>query len=144
MLLGCHPVMFAKSGGVNIGIKGHRYLEGSVDSAIKIGLRPTGFGRRRDITIGRRRPIEIDRPKRGDANRGQFILARAALEEINGVVDRFVGPSGREAFFGQDGKNMDQRLLVYLAMLNELSARRLTPTLISVAQLHAPYYRMDY
>jgi len=53
-------------------------------------------------------------------------------------------PGGWQAFFGQDGKNMDQRLAVYLAMLNELSARRLTPTLISVAQLHAPYYRMDY
>ena len=53
-------------------------------------------------------------------------------------------PGGWQAFFGQDGKNMDQRLAVYLAVLNELSARRLTPTLISVAQLHAPYYRMDY
>lgn len=53
-------------------------------------------------------------------------------------------PGGWQAFFGQDGQNMTQRLAVYLSILSELSARRLTPTLISVAQLHAPYYRMDY
>ncbi len=53
-------------------------------------------------------------------------------------------PGGWDAFFGQDGQNMTQRLAVYLAILNELSARNLSPTLISVAQLHAPYYRMDY
>ncbi|MCL5428874.1 MAG: FtsQ-type POTRA domain-containing protein [Chloroflexi bacterium] len=53
-------------------------------------------------------------------------------------------PGGWQAFFGQDGQNMTQRLAVYLAILSELSARNLTPTLISVAQLHAPYFRMDY
>ncbi len=53
-------------------------------------------------------------------------------------------PGGWQAFFGQDGKDIDQRLAVYLSILSELSARRLTPTLISVAQLYAPYYRMDY
>lgn len=53
-------------------------------------------------------------------------------------------PGGWQAFFGQDGKDIDQRLAVYLSILSELATRRLTPTLISVAQLHAPYYRMDY
>jgi hypothetical protein len=53
-------------------------------------------------------------------------------------------PGGWDAFFGQDGQNMTQRLAVYLAILGELHSRNLTPTLISVAQLHAPYYRMDY
>lgn len=53
-------------------------------------------------------------------------------------------PGGWQAFFGQDGKDMTQRLAVYLAIVGELSARNLKPTLISVAQLHAPYYRMDY
>jgi cell division protein FtsQ len=56
----------------------------------------------------------------------------------------WVDPGGWDAFFGQDGQNMTQRLAVYLAILGELSSRNLTPTLISVAQLHAPYYRMDY
>jgi len=53
-------------------------------------------------------------------------------------------PGGWQAFFGQDGHNVDQRLAIYITMLAELSARRLTPTLVSVAQMHAPYYRMDY
>jgi len=53
-------------------------------------------------------------------------------------------PGGWNAFFGQDGQNITQRLAVYLAVLSELSSRNLTPTLISVAQLHAPYYRLDY
>jgi len=53
-------------------------------------------------------------------------------------------PSGWLAFFGQDGVDIDQRLAIYQTILNELAARRLSPTLISVAQLHAPYYRMDY
>lgn len=53
-------------------------------------------------------------------------------------------PGGWDAFFGQDGQNMTQRLAVYLAILGELSSRNLTPTLISVSHLHAPYYRMDY
>lgn len=53
-------------------------------------------------------------------------------------------PGGWDVFFGQDGQNMTQRLAVYLAILSELSSRNLAPTLISVAQLHAPYYRMDY
>ena len=56
----------------------------------------------------------------------------------------WMDPGGWQAFFGQDGKNITQRLAVYLAIVGELSARNLKPTLVSVAQLHAPYYRMDY
>ncbi|MEX1143324.1 MAG: FtsQ-type POTRA domain-containing protein [Anaerolineales bacterium] len=53
-------------------------------------------------------------------------------------------PGGWQAFFGLDDSDIVQRMAVYRSMLNELAARNLTPTLISVAQLHAPYYRMDY
>jgi len=56
----------------------------------------------------------------------------------------WMDPGGWQTFFGQDGRNMTQRLAVYLSIVGELSARNLKPTLISVAQLHAPYYRMDY
>lgn len=76
-------------------------------------------------------------------------LSRIAPQGAPLIYDSKLGfgwtdPGGWQAFFGQDGKNIDQRLAVYLAILNELRARKLTPTLISVAQLHAPYYRMDY
>ena len=53
-------------------------------------------------------------------------------------------PGGWQAFFGQDDSDIVQRMALYRSMLNELATRNLTPTLISVAQLHAPYYRMDY
>jgi cell division protein FtsQ len=53
-------------------------------------------------------------------------------------------PGGWKAFFGLDDSDIVQRMAVYRSLLNELAARNLTPTLISVAQLHAPYYRMDY
>lgn len=76
-------------------------------------------------------------------------LSRIAPQGAPLIYDPKLGfgwtdPGGWQAFFGQDGKDIDQRLAVYLTILDELKARRLTPTLISVAQLHAPYYRMDY
>lgn len=76
-------------------------------------------------------------------------LSQIAPQGISLIYDPKMGfgwrdPGGWLAFFGQDGQDMDQRLAVYLTVVNELTARRLTPTLISVAQLHAPYYRMDY
>lgn len=76
-------------------------------------------------------------------------LDRIAPDDAPLIYDPKLGfgwadPSGWEAYFGQDGQNIDQRLAVYLSILDELRARRLVPTLISVAQLHAPYYRLDY
>lgn len=53
-------------------------------------------------------------------------------------------PSGWKAFFGNSSEDMDQRLAVYQSILTELSGRGLTPTLVSVAHLHAPYFRIDY
>jgi hypothetical protein len=76
-------------------------------------------------------------------------LSRIAPQGAPLIYDPKLGfgwndPGGWQAFFGQDGQDIDQRLAVYLKMLDELKTRRLIPTLISVAQLHAPYYRMDY
>jgi cell division protein FtsQ len=76
-------------------------------------------------------------------------LSRIAPQGAPLIYDPRLGfgwtdPGGWQAFFGQDGKNMTQRLAVYLRIVSELSSRNLKPTLISVAQLHAPYYRMDY
>jgi hypothetical protein len=56
----------------------------------------------------------------------------------------WVDPRGWEAYFGSEIASIDQRIAVYNAVLAELQSRGLMPTLISVAQLHAPYYRLDY
>lgn len=76
-------------------------------------------------------------------------LAQIAPQGAALIYDPTLGfgwqdPGGWQAFFGQDGADIVQRMAVYRSILTELQARRLTPTLISVAQLHAPYYRMDY
>ncbi|MEX1247361.1 MAG: FtsQ-type POTRA domain-containing protein [Anaerolineales bacterium] len=76
-------------------------------------------------------------------------LAQIAPEGASLIYDPTLGfgwadPGGWQAFFGHDGSDIVQRMAVYRSILNELATRRLTPTLISVAQLHAPYYRMDY
>ncbi|QYK50080.1 MAG: FtsQ-type POTRA domain-containing protein [Anaerolineales bacterium] len=76
-------------------------------------------------------------------------LDRIAPEDAPLIYDPKQGfgwsdPGGWLVYFGQDGQDIDQRLAVYLKILDELRARRMVPTMISVAQLHAPYYRMDY
>jgi len=53
-------------------------------------------------------------------------------------------PAGWIAYFGNSAEAINQRLAVYQSVVDELTGRGLTPTMISVAQLHAPYYRMDY
>ncbi|MEX2143609.1 MAG: hypothetical protein WD740_03365 [Anaerolineales bacterium] len=76
-------------------------------------------------------------------------LSQIAPEGAGLIYDPTLGfgwsdPGGWKAFFGQDDADIVQRMAIYRSILTELIARRLTPTLISVAQLHAPYYRMDY
>ncbi|MEX2160826.1 MAG: FtsQ-type POTRA domain-containing protein [Anaerolineales bacterium] len=76
-------------------------------------------------------------------------LAQIAPQGAPLIYDPTLGfgwqdPGGWQAYFGHDGADIVQRMAVYRSILTELAARNLTPTLISVAQLHAPYYRMDY
>jgi cell division protein FtsQ len=52
-------------------------------------------------------------------------------------------PQGWQVYFGTDGSDMGQRLQVYQALVAELNAQQITPALISVEHLHAPFYRMD-
>lgn len=52
-------------------------------------------------------------------------------------------PQGWQVYFGTDGSDMGQRLQVYQAIVSELTAQQITPALISVEHLHAPFYRME-
>ncbi|MCW5876658.1 MAG: FtsQ-type POTRA domain-containing protein [Anaerolineales bacterium] len=77
------------------------------------------------------------------------ILSQIAPQGAALIYDPALGfgwndPGGWKAFFGQDGSDIVQRMAIYRSILAELAERRLTPTLVSVAELHAPYYRMDY
>lgn len=99
-------------------------------------------------------PLEGEHYARHQLIRPEMVFAIAQLsqhlpEGANLIYDASLGfgwqdPAGWQAFFGQDGENMAQRIAVYQSLVAELGSRRLVPTLISVAQLHAPYYRLDY
>ncbi|TAK11995.1 MAG: FtsQ-type POTRA domain-containing protein [Anaerolineae bacterium] len=52
-------------------------------------------------------------------------------------------PRGWQVYFGLAPTDMAQRLAVYQAIVKELKAQGIKPTLISVEFLHAPYYRED-
>ena len=76
-------------------------------------------------------------------------LSEHKPEEAKVLFDPKLGfgwedPNGWSAYFGAKATDMEQRLAVYQSVVTELNDRGLRPTLISVAQLHAPYYRMDY
>ena len=52
-------------------------------------------------------------------------------------------PQGWQVYFGPDGSDMGQRLQVYQAMVAKLTEEQITPALVSVEHLHAPFYRLD-
>lgn len=50
-------------------------------------------------------------------------------------------PRGWQVFFGTKMQDIDSKLLVYQAVVKKLEGEGITPNLINVAYLHAPYYR---
>ncbi|KAA3647066.1 MAG: hypothetical protein DWQ07_06110 [Chloroflexi bacterium] len=50
-------------------------------------------------------------------------------------------PRGWQAFFGLEPKDMDQRIAVYEALVKQLKQEGITPSIVSVEYIHAPYYR---
>lgn len=52
-------------------------------------------------------------------------------------------PNGWEVFFGAEDQDMDMKLTVYQALVERLQSEGITPALISVEYVHAPYYRME-
>lgn len=52
-------------------------------------------------------------------------------------------PSGWLVYFGSDISNIDLKLAEYETIITELQAKNLTPSLISLEFLLAPYYRLE-
>lgn len=52
-------------------------------------------------------------------------------------------PGGWKVFIGTDTSNLDVKLLVYQAINQALKERGITPSMISVAQPDAPFYRVE-
>jgi cell division protein FtsQ len=52
-------------------------------------------------------------------------------------------PNGWLVYFGKDISNIDLKLVEYETVIAELQAKNLTPALISLEFLYAPYYRLE-
>jgi len=52
-------------------------------------------------------------------------------------------PNGWLVYFGSDVSNIDLKLVEYETIIAELQAKNLTPALISLKFLYAPYYRLE-
>lgn len=52
-------------------------------------------------------------------------------------------PNGWLVYFGKDISNIDLKLVEYESVIAELQAKNLTPALISLEFLYAPYYRLE-
>ena len=75
-------------------------------------------------------------------------LAPQAPQGVGLMYDERYGlgwndPRGWQAFFGSDGRNMEMRLKVYQSMVEMVSAKGITPFLMSVQYPSAPYYRVS-
>ena len=52
-------------------------------------------------------------------------------------------PAGWLVYFGKDIQEMETKLTEYQAIIDSLQAKGLTPALISLEFMHAPFYRME-
>jgi hypothetical protein len=52
-------------------------------------------------------------------------------------------PQGWMVYFGQDTTNIDSKLTEYQSILSLLNQQGITPALISLEFIHAPFYRME-
>jgi hypothetical protein len=48
-----------------------------------------------------------------------------------------------DVYFGMDVSNIDEKLAVYKAIRNQLKEDGVSPVIINVEHIHAPYYRLE-
>jgi len=48
-----------------------------------------------------------------------------------------------DIYFGMDVSNIEQKLIVYKSIRAQLNQASVSPVLISLEHLHAPYYRLE-
>ena len=71
-----------------------------------------------------------------------------APEKVNLLYDPQYGfgwedPRGWEVYFGLGGNEIETKLLIYEAIVKQIKSEGITPALINVEHVHAPYYRME-
>jgi len=89
-------------------------------------------------------PRKVDRTALSTAQKlAREVEAGTALaySKENGLG--WVNATGCEVFVGMNTTNMQEKMLVYKAILEALNLAGLTPSEISVANIDAPYYRLE-
>ena len=64
-----------------------------------------------------------------------------AYSQENGLG--WINATGCEVFIGMETTNLQEKIIVYKAILNDLNLAGLTPSKISVANVDAPFYRLE-
>jgi hypothetical protein len=77
---------------------------------------------------------------------GVFTLKTQAPEMTTLVYDARHGfgwadPRGWKVYFGTQLNNIESKIQVYRAVVQELKGEGITPKLINVAYVHSPFYR---
>jgi hypothetical protein len=79
---------------------------------------------------------------------GILVMRAQAPEGTDLVYDPQYGlgwkdPRGWDIFFGLEGDDIESKLVVYKSIVEKLEANGVTPTLINLEHIHAPYYRLE-
>ncbi|NMC52960.1 MAG: FtsQ-type POTRA domain-containing protein [Chloroflexi bacterium] len=64
-----------------------------------------------------------------------------AYSEADGIG--WTDPRGWQVFIGNNLENLDEKMAVYEAIVSQLQDQGVTPAMISVEFIHAPFYRLE-
>jgi hypothetical protein len=53
-------------------------------------------------------------------------------------------PRGWQVYFGLSFNDMPEKLAMYQSIVDQLTQNNIKPSLISVENIHAPYYRLEH
>ncbi len=74
---------------------------------------------------------------------GQYLPENTALQYDPQFGLGWQDPSGWLVYFGKDIKDIENKLAEYQAIIVEMQEKNLTPALISLEFMHAPFYRLE-
>ncbi len=90
------------------------------------------------------KPIQIDQTLLAAARKLVAQLPEGtALVYSNGSGLGWVDAAGWDVYIGTDLTNFDQKIALYKSAIEQLNGQGITPAVISVEYLDAPYYRLE-
>ena len=96
------PEKFSIGSRIDVGVDHHRNLERISQRTNQVGIGPARFGRRRDVAVGWRSSIQVQRAERADADPTQRVRLHVGSKEVDRMADRLGWAGGGKADFRQD------------------------------------------